>query len=200
MCFFFRQAKSALEVQNRFKAEFERAPFEGEADYNGFRYPRVPVITNSDPGKIKLFGWGLIPHWAKDDSIKKYTLNARIETINEKPSFRGSVNKRCLIPADGFYEWQWLDEKGKRKQKHLLSFPGDELFAFAGLWSEWINRSTGELVNTCTILTTEANELLSRIHNSKKRMPVIPAKENEMKWLSGGMLATGNDGLMATPV
>ncbi len=200
MCFFFRQSKSALELQNRFKASFEAAPADGEGDYNGFRFPRIPVITNDDPGVIRFFGWGLIPHWAKDDSIRKFTLNARIETVKEKPSFRGSAGKRCLIPADGFYEWQWLDEKGKRKQKYILTFPGDELFAFAGLWSEWLDRSTGEVINTCTILTTEANELLSRIHNSKKRMPVIPERDNENEWLSNGNLLTGNDRLVAIPV
>ena len=112
-------------------------------------------------------------------------MNAKIETINEKPSFRQSVNNRCLILVDGFYEWQWLDEKGKKKQRYLLALPKDELFCLAGIWNIWVDKSTGEIINTYTILTTEANELMAKIHNSKKRMPVIVNKENEENWLKG---------------
>src|SRR5690606_30645533 len=156
--------------------------------YNAFQFPATPVITNATPDLIQLYHWGLIPFWAKDDGIKKNTLNAKMETIHEKPSFRNVVNNRCLVLADGFYEWQWLDEKGKQKQKYELTLPNHEAFAFAGLWSEWTDKTTGELRYTYTILTTEANPLMSRIHNTKKRMPVIVAPDHERDWLQGGEL------------
>lgn len=156
MCFHSKQSKSAQEVQNRFNAKIKDETIFEPAIYNGFQFPKTPVITNNKPNEIQLFNWGLIPFWAKDNSIRKNTLNAKMETIHEKPSFRNVVNNRCLIVADGFYEWQWLDEKGKQKQKFQLTLPDNELFAFAGIWSEWLDKTTGELINTYSILTTEA--------------------------------------------
>lgn len=200
MCFHSKQSKSAQELKNRFNAKFENEAFFQPAIYNGFQFPKTPVITNKQPDNILLYSWGLIPFWAKDDSIKKNTLNARMETIHEKPSFRNSVNNRCLILADGFYEWQWLDDKGKQKQKYELTLPDNELFAFAGLFSEWTDKSTGEIINTYTILTTEANELMSKIHNTKKRMPIIVSADNEQTWLKGQELTMQNDRLKATEV
>jgi putative SOS response-associated peptidase YedK len=185
MCFYSKQSKSALELQNRFNATFENRNQYSPSVYNGFQFPKTPIIANADTGKIQLFHWGLIPHWAKDNSIRKNTLNARIETIKEKPAFRGSVTNRCLVLVDGFYEWQWLDEKGKNKKKYLITLPGNGAFAFAGLWSEWVDKTTGEKVKTYTILTTEANEFMSKIHNTEKRMPVILTRNNETDWLTG---------------
>lgn len=121
-----------------------------------------------------------------------------METIHEKPSFRNVVNNRCLIVADGFYEWQWLDEKGKQKQKFQLTLPDNELLAFAGILSEWLDKSIGELINTYSILTTEANELMSKIHNTKKRMPVIVSVDNEQNCLNGQELKMQNNRLIAT--
>lgn len=198
MCFHSKQSKSAQELKNRFKATFENEALFQPAIYNGFQFPQTPVITNKQPNTIQLFNWGLIPFWAKDDSIKKNTLNARIETIHEKPSFRNAVNNRCLILADGFYEWQWIDDKGKQKQKYLITLSNDELFAFAGLWSEWTDKQTGEILNTYTILTTDANHLMAEIHNTKKRMPVIVANEND--WLNGQQLIMKNEHLIAQKV
>jgi putative SOS response-associated peptidase YedK len=198
MCFHSKQSKSAQEVQNRFNAKVKDETIFEPAIYNGFQFPKTPVITNNKPNEIQLFNWGLIPFWAKDNSIRKNTLNAKMETIHEKPSFRNVVNNRCLIIADGFYEWQWLDEKGKQKQKFILTLPDNELFAFAGLWSEWFDKSTGELINSYSILTTEANELMSKIHNTKERMPVIVSAENEQNWLNRHKLKMQNDRLIAT--
>lgn len=200
MCFHSKQSKSAQELQNRFKAKFENEALFTPSIYNGFQFPKTPVITNKQPDKIQFFNWGLIPFWAKDDSIQKNTLNARIKTIHEKPAFRNVVNNRCLILADGFYEWQWLDDKGKQKQKYELTLPDNELFAFAGLYSEWTDKSTGEIISTYTILTTEANELMSKIHNTKKRMPIIISKDYEQTWLNGQELNMQNDKLIATEV
>ena len=189
MCYYTTQTKSAQELKNRFKASFEN-----EADYFpseniiGFSFPATPIITNTEPNKIQLFNWGLLPSWAKDKSFRKNTLNAKVETLNEKPSFKPYINNRCLIIADGFYEWQWLDEKGKQKQKYLLTLPNDELFCFAGLYNNWVDKQTGEIINTYTIITTEANELMATIHNTKKRMPMVLTEENENNWLSGKIM------------
>lgn len=144
--------------------------------------------------------WGLIPFWAKDNSIRKNTLNARFETLREKASFRSSLNNRCLVLSDGFYEWQWLDEKGKKKQKYLITRPNEEAFAFAGLYNDWIDKSTGEIVKTYTIITTKANELMANIHNTKKRMPFILSPEIEEAWLMGEELQFQNLELIATEI
>jgi len=185
MCFFSRQSKNATELEHRFNAKIaNKQMFETAIVYNGFTYPKTPVITCNNKDIFQHFQWGLIPFWAKDDSIKQYTLNAKIETLNEKPAFKSVVNKRCLIIADGFYEWQWLDLKGKQKQKYLITLPNNDLFAFAGLWSEWSNKETGEITKSYSIVTTETNAQMSIIHNSKKRMPIILTKENEYNWLA----------------
>ena len=132
--------------------------------------------------------WGLIPFWAKDDGIKKMTLNSRIETAASKAAFRNSVKNRCLIIADAFYEWQWLDAKGKNKQKYIIQPTDQEIFGFAGFYSEWTNPDSGENLTTYTIATTEANELMAEIHNNKKRMPIILKREDRNSWLSGETL------------
>lgn len=200
MCFHSKQTKSAMELQSRFNASFENAGNYMPSVYNGFQHPKTPVITNKKVDKIQLFNWGLIPHWAKDDSIKKNTLNARIETICEKPAFRNSVNNRCLVLVNGFFEWQWLDEKGKKKQKFEIALPNNDPFALAGLYSEWIDKNTGEIINTYTVLTTVANELMSKIHNSKKRMPIVLTPENEINWLCGQQAIMQNDKLLAIKI
>lgn len=200
MCFHSQQSKSAQELEHRFKARFDDALNYEPSTYNAFQFPKTPVITHQESDKIQLFQWGLIPFWAKDDSIKKNTLNARIETIHEKPSFRNVTKNHCLILSDGFFEWQWLDLKGKIKQKYALNLPNNSLFAFAGLWSEWLDKNTGELVQTYTILTTEANDLMGQIHNTKKRMPVILSEESEQDWLKGAELNMQNEKLIATKI
>ncbi|MDP4289759.1 MAG: SOS response-associated peptidase [Bacteroidota bacterium] len=154
-------------------------------EFNGFTFPLTPVITNREPGLITPLHWGLVPPWATDNSIRQYTLNARIESVEKKLTFRDSLKNRCLVIADGFYEWQWLDAKGKHKKKYLVTLPGEELYAYAGLWNEWVNKSTGEVLKSYTIITTEANPLMSKIHNSTLRMPVILTPQNEHEWLKG---------------
>lgn len=197
MCFFMQQTKSAIEVENRFNAKFN-AEYKPDT-YNGFTHPTVAAITNENGSVIDQLQWGLIPKWAKDRSIQDKTLNARIESIHEKPSFKASLNKRCIIPIDGFFEWQWLDEVGRSKQKYLLHL-NDKLFGLAGLWSTWIDNTTGESVKTFTILTTEATGLLAKIHNSKKRMPIALSPDSKEDWLKVGKLDLVNDRLIASKV
>lgn len=184
MCFHSKQSKEASEVQNRFNAKLDKPNlFKVQNNINAFDFPKTPVIIDTNPNIITHYNWGLIPSWSADDEIKKMTINARIETINEKPSFKHYINQRCLIIANGFYEWQWLDSKGKQKIKYEIGIGNDDLFAFAGLYSQWTDKSTGEIRDTYTMVTTEANELMSRIHNIKKRMPIILKPEDEKKWL-----------------
>lgn len=184
MCYHTEQTKLKLEVESRFKAKIKDVEkFKPTQHFNGFDFPLTPIIIDENPSEIVHYNWGLIPSWAKDDSIQKMTLNARIETVDEKPSFKNSVNKRCLVIANGFYEWQWHDTKGKNKSKFEIGIGNHNLFAFAGIYSHWANQETGEIKETYSILTTEANPLMVEIHNIKKRMPIILKPEDESKWL-----------------
>ena len=186
MCYRTKLNAQLKAIEDTFEAHFtEPEKYLPNQEINGFSFGVNPIIKNESPGEILAYNWGLIPMWAKDDTIKKMTLNAKIETIQEKPAFRSSVKNRCLIIADGFYEWQWKDSKGKEKQKFLITPRDQDIFAFAGIYSSWKNRFTEELVNSYTIITTEANELMSEIHNNKKRMPVILRANDRLKWLQG---------------
>lgn len=176
MCFHFRQGKSTEAISSiGIKGDLKTGV------YNGFTFPIVSALLEEYPGMISHIKWGLIPSWSKDDSIKKYTLNARHETANQKPSFKNA--KRCLVFADGFYEWKWLDAKGSKKQKYLIEYPDSELFAFAGLYDQWVDKETGEIIRSCGILTTQAKGIMREIHNSKLRMPITISKSNFKGWL-----------------
>lgn len=195
MCFHSLVSMTDKQLAKHFRVTLENmqelAP---QFHVNAFNFPTTPVITNLKRNTLQHFRWGLIPHWAKNDEIKKYTLNAKIETLNEKPSFRDASHQHCLIPSNGFYEWQWMDPKGARKKKFLVKVKGQEVFAFAGIWSRWVNPQTGEIIYTYALLTTEANELMSIIHNSKKRMPVIVRPDEYDKWLDNEEInLDGND-------
>lgn len=200
MCYHSQQTKSATELKNRFKVVFKDEELFKPSIYNGFSFPKTPVITNKEPTIIQLYNWGLLPSWTSDISFRKNTLNAKIETLHEKPSFKPSLNKRCLVLSNGFFEWQWLDSKGTKKQKYFIHTTDNDAFAFAGLYNEWVDKSSGEILNTYTIITTEANELMSEIHNTKKRMPVILHKSNEVEWLNGGNLLNNNMDLQAEKI
>ena len=186
MCFFSRLTLSVSGLKSRFGADPDpEDDFEPVEEYNGFTFPKTPVIANDKPELIRLFNWGLMPSWAKDDNFRKNTLNARFETLREKPSFRPYCQNRCLVLANGFYEWQWLDPQGRKKQKYLITLENEEAFAFAGIWSKWASRDTGEILNTYSIITVPSTGLMSEIHNSKLRMPFILKTENERKWIEG---------------
>ena len=141
---------------------------------------QMPVIVESDPDQrqVKAMQWGLIPRWAKPGGKKAFApINARGETLSEKPMFRGLIrNRRCLVPATGFYEWKNL---GDHKQPYFISLPEDPLFAFGGLYDESVNEQ-GETIGTYTIITTEPNDLMRSLHD---RMPLIVPRESEAEWL-----------------
>ena len=146
---------------------------------------RIATIRRhrSEPNRIfSLVRWGLIPYWAKDPSIGLKTINAMSETAAEKPAFRDAMRwRRCLIPADGFYEWKRLGPK--EKQPYSFGMGDDSPFAFAGLWDRWRDQA-GEMIETCTILTTKPNSLLADVHD---RMPVMLRTEDYDLWLDPGI-------------
>jgi len=167
----------ALLKEDRF--HLEMFPPNLSPRYNIAPSQPVPVILNQAPRELQLVRWGLIPSWAKDPMIGYRMINARAETLAEKPAFRQPLQRqRCLIPADGFYEWQRL---GTRKVPHWIRLTSGEVFAFAGLWDSWTDPTTNTAVASCTIITTTPNERLASIHN---RMPVILPREREATWLS----------------
>jgi putative SOS response-associated peptidase YedK len=159
----------------------ERFDFDNEIEVRP-RYNIAPsqdiltVVNDGDKNKAGLLKWGLVPVWAKDKKIGYKMINARGETVNEKPSFKRLLKRRrCLIVADSFYEWKKTEEG---KQPLRIKLKNDEPFGFAGLWDRW--EQDGEEINSCTIITTKPNSLMEEIHD---RMPVILNKESESIWL-----------------
>ena len=185
MCFHYSLTKERAEIEIQLGATWDDdwVP----VNYvNGFTFPKMPIITQKDPGSIVLSNWGLIPHWVKTkadaDKLRAQTLNARSETVFEKPSFRSYItNNRCLVIADGFFEWMDFQ---KKKYPHYIYLRSNAVFCFAGIYSSWTDKETGEHLETHSILTTGANPMLSRIHNSKERMPVIVPPDQYKKWLT----------------
>ncbi|WP_226003938.1 SOS response-associated peptidase [Natrinema salinisoli] len=200
------------DLESRFDARFRDAAFAPR--YNVAPGQELPVITNEEPETFRHLEWGLVPSWADDDSGG--LVNARAESVDEKPSFREAYERRrCLVPADGFYEWV---ETVDGKQPYRVCFEDESVFAMAGLWERWEptttqtgldafgggvdgNSESGPL-ETFTIVTTEPNDLVSDLHH---RMAVILDPDSERRWLSGddpGELLEPHsaDGMRAYPV
>jgi len=157
---------------------------------SGFSHPEVLIYTDRSPNFPEVATWGLVPHWVRDSEQQKKlwnrTLNARGETIFEKPSFRTAAeNNRCIIYVDGFYEHHHFDGK---TYPFYIQNKNKEPLALAGLWNAWRDPETGGIINTFTIVTTKGNELLAKIHNNPKikepRMPLILPTELEDRWLN----------------
>jgi putative SOS response-associated peptidase YedK len=186
VCYFSSISVGFKIIEDRFGARFvQTESFSPVYSASAFTFPHLPVIAADDPGRIELLQWGLIPFWVKDAeaaaSIRTQTLNARAETIFEKPAFRQSIKaRRCLVPADGFFEWR---HENKKAYPYYIRLKSQALFSLAGIWENWKNPSTGELVRSFAVITTRANPLLEKIHNTKKRMPVILPREKERQWL-----------------
>ncbi len=179
MCGRFTLAASIDEILNRFDAE---AFLQEEAylpSYNVAPSQSVlAIINNGSINKMGYLKWGLIPPWAKDMSVGYKMINARAETLSEKPSFRTAYRKkRCLIIADSFYEWKRLDSKTKTPMR--IKLKSDDLFSMAGIWEHW-RTPEGKSIFSCSVITTAPNELMKEIHD---RMPVILKPEDEKIWL-----------------
>ena len=161
--------------------EFDGTDFSYDPGYNIVPTESVLTVRNIDGREAAFARWGLIPFWAKDPKIGAQMINARAETVAEKPAFRNALKKRrCLVIADGYYEWQ-KTPVGKRPFRIVLR--SGEPFAMAGLWETWKDPQ-GNVVPSCTIITTAANDYIASIHN---RMPVILPRESEEMWLEPGV-------------
>lgn len=186
MCFTVNVNLVKEELENRYGATLiDPDKYRPSYYYHAFGLPELPAICSGSPEKISLLRWGLIPSWVRTidnaNEIRYKTFNARSESIENKPSFSSSFkSKRCIIPVKGFFEWQHI---GKEKIPWYIYHSGNEILSLAGLYDEWTETATGDLIRTFSIITTDANELMAEIHNSAKRMPAILDKSDETRWL-----------------
>ena len=183
MCGRFQLSVKGKQISERFNVEVFDELY--KPNYNCAPSQKLPVITNEHPNNLSYFQWGLIPFWAKDPKVGFRNINTRSETISEKPSFKNAFKKRrCLIPANGFYEWK----KDSNKTPYRIFVKEDKLFAIAGIWEAWRDAES-RVTNTFSIITTSANSLVVDIHN---RMPVILNAEDEHVWLNENDIAVLN--------
>jgi putative SOS response-associated peptidase YedK len=172
-----RAAKAALEQMD---VDLESALNQREPQYNVAPTQKAPILAHTDEGyTIKATRWGLIPSWAKDEKIGSKLINARVETVAEKPSFRAAFKKRrCLVPASGYFEWK--GDAGHR-QPYFIHDPAGDLLMFAGLWEGWKSADAAEWLHTFTIITGEPGKVSGDIHD---RQPVILPPESWQEWLT----------------
>lgn len=183
MCNYISLLSEAQELEEYFGAVYHGSPYHRDFRINGFANPQVPVILDENPAQIVPAQWGFIPDWAKDRAFEKKTLNARMEEVEDKPTYRNAVTNRCLILVNAFHEWKWLDAKGKQKDQYLIKIKDQPLFAIGGLYNFWTDPATRQKHLTCTVGTTAANELMSEIHNTKHRMPILLNEKIQYSWL-----------------
>lgn len=187
MCFTVSFEGKAINAVKEHLKTYPELKMQGEFNQlyylvSGFSHPKLPVFKYKS---VEISEWGLIPSFASNEEnaeeLANMTLNARSDTIHQKPSFKNSINKyRCILPLDGFYEWQ---HNGKTKQPYYI-YPSDETVFYMGcIFNTWINKQTGELRDTFSIITTDANPLMAEIHNTKRRMPLIIPKSSIEAWV-----------------
>lgn len=191
MCFYYSLTKSIKDIETSYNAKFIPENFDITESFsknviNAFTFPNVPIILNDTSRKIILAQWGLVPNWikSKEDArkIKKFNLNARAETIFQKPSFKIPIlQKKCIILIDGFYEWMHLNNI---KYPFFIYKKNKELMNIVGIYDFWIIPKTNNIFISFSIITVHANKLLSKIHNTKQRMPLIIDKHNVETWLN----------------
>jgi putative SOS response-associated peptidase YedK len=175
MCGRFQLSVKGKEISERFNTEVFDEMY--KPSYNCAPTQRLPVIVNFEPQKLHFFHWGLVPAWAKDTKMATKMINSRAETITEKPAFKKAFEtQRCLIPANGFYEWK---RQGKAKIPYRFFLKNEALFAMAGIWESWYD-SANNVLHSFSIITTQANSLMEQLHH---RMPVILRPEDEAIWL-----------------
>lgn len=181
MCGRSSLTKTEKEIEKRFGSTFysdELERYNPLPNYNVAPTHYHPVIISQEPDRIHLFKWGLIPFWAKDPKIAYKMINARIETIQEKSTYKAAVkSRRCLVPMDGFYEWQKQSDGTKKPFRIQVS--DQEIFSVAGLWEHWKD-SSGQFIHTFTVITLPANEFMVPIHD---RMPAILPVSKERNWI-----------------
>lgn len=186
MCFHVSLRAGAGNLEKRFRIQFPPAsPFQPLAHVSAFTRPILPVILNTQPAQVAFLRWGLVPSWARNreeaDRLAGMTLNAVGETLFEKPSFRdAAATRRCLVPVDAFFEWHHL---GKETYPFMVRLSNQQPFALGGVWSSWTDPVTRQVIRTFSVVTSQANGLMARVHNSKRRMPFILAPGQEDAWL-----------------
>ncbi len=195
MCFYYAITKTNAKtlIEKKVVDAKQLEVFDNKYIVSGFNHPAMPVISNDKPDKVQFFYWGLVPKHTKskeqaDEFIKKYnTLNAKGETIFESRVYREPILKnRCLVLCSGFFEWRHRKVEGKKKTEKYpfyITLKNNEMFVFGGVWESFVDQQTGEVIHSYSIITTEANEMMAIVHNSKKRMPLIIDPEKAMKWL-----------------
>lgn len=185
MCFFTEQKGTRRNAKLRFNIGIDDEEKFLESEYvEGWKFPNLPIIINETPEIISTnFEWGLMPGFKTDNEFRLKKINARIETIDEKPSYKNVITNRCLIISTSYFEWHWNDPKGISKTKYQIFSQDNEIFCFAGLYHKGVNPANGDRVNTFTMVTTEANELMKYVHNHKQRMPIMLNRNDEAGWL-----------------
>ena len=153
---------------------------------SGFAHPELAVITTKAPDEFSFMKWGLIPFWTQDEMkgglFAKNNLNAKSETVFHLPSFKSVIkSKRCIIPVTGFFEWR---DCNKQKYPYYITLKEESIFSLGGIFDTWPNKSTGEIINSFSIITTPANPLMAKIHNLKERMPLILPRVKEELWIT----------------
>jgi putative SOS response-associated peptidase YedK len=173
MCGRYQISISGKEISTRFSVDIYENTYVPK--FNCAPTQLLPVISNEQPKILSFYRWGLIPFWAKDAAIGNKLINARAETITDKPSFKKAFeHQRCLIPANGFFEWRKSD-----KQPFRVFLKNENIFAMAGIWDKWLDENNN-IIKTFSIITTKANDTVNKIHS---RMPVILPREKEETWL-----------------
>lgn len=190
MCFTVNVNLVKDELENRFGVLFPDADrFRPSYYYHAFSLPELPVICSGSPVRTGLMSWGLIPFRTRSltdaNEIRYKTFNARAESLFSKPSFSNPAKtKRCLVPVRGFFEWQHTP--GGKIPWYIYHLKGD-IFSLAGLYDQWTDNTTGRVIDSFSVITTDANEMMEVIHNSRKRMPAILDKKSEVLWLDPGL-------------
>lgn len=181
MCGRFVSTKTPQQLADYFSVD-ELAVEGTQPNFNVAPTQSVLVVTEDEANHrvLDAYHWGLVPSWAKDKKVGYRMINARAETVTDKPAFkRAFARRRCIIPADGFYEWKKAKD-GKLKQPYFIHPTEEPVFAFAGLWERWHDKEGGDDVRSCTIITGDPNEVASTIHD---RMPVVLPREHWDAWL-----------------
>jgi putative SOS response-associated peptidase YedK len=186
MCGRFSLTKTEKELEERFKARFYTEDLERYQVYDNYNVAPthvMPVVLHDEMRALRMFRWGLIPFWSKDHKIGAKMINARSETISEKATFKKLLsNKRCIIPMNGYFEWQ---REGKTKKPFFIHRQDQTIMAACGLWEQWKNPENNELVRTFSIITRPAANKVTHIHD---RMPMFISAEMEDWWLSDGIM------------
>ena len=188
MCYYTQQSKLPKELSDFFNKNIDHTENVLQSDFiNGFSYPNIPIIVDTKPDIITTtFTWGLLPT-NRDVEFRKSTLNARVESLEQKPSFAPSINKRCLIIVSAYYDWHWNDSSGKSKTKYKINSQEQELFCLAGIYNSWKDHNE-QVWDTYSIVTTQANQQMKYIHNRKEaegdqRMPILITQNSQKAWL-----------------